>query len=124
MSQAAMGLKPVQVDSMPTPSMEVVSVPPERQYFKRDMAVLVNLTEMKGEVNCGDGKSVNYWGTEQRCGNTSKCFACSGLNNVRLQKTYMNEDVKAAAAGLDQAVRFKGEVNFVGTVQTMYSTIT
>ena len=108
MSQAAMGLKPVHVDSMPMPSMEVVSVPPERQYFKHDVAVLVNLTEMKGEVNCGDGKATNYWGTEQRCGDTRKCYVCSGLNNARLQKTYMNEDVKAAAAGLDQAVRLKG----------------
>ena len=120
MSQGAMGLKPVQVASMPMLNMVAVAESEERQMFKHDMAVLVNLTEMKGEVNCGDGKATNYWGTEQRCGDTRKCYVCSGRNNVRRSKTYVCEDVKSAAAGLDQVVRSMTDLVMVGAAQAMY----
>ena len=105
MALTTRSMKPVRVENVVMPSVDMVPSMLERQIFRHDMDVLVYLSEMKETVNCGHGKGPDYWSGQQKCGNTSKCYVCAGVQNVKKLTECMTEEVKAGAEGLNQVVQ-------------------
>ena len=122
MALTARSMKPARVENVAMPSVGIAQ-PKERQIFRHDVDVMVFLTEMKGRANCGHGKGTEFWSGQQMCGDTGKCYVCSGVANGKKLADCMNEQVRAGADGLNQVVRTlwaQGEQDRKSTVVKMY----
>ena len=76
MSQSARMMKPVQVENVSVPSVDVVPVVLERQIFRYDMDVMVNLAERRRRSTVGTGR-VSSTGAGSRSAGTRASVTCA-----------------------------------------------